>query len=310
VDSVLFPSAVWRRLWRDAAIVVAVAICVARATGLAWTHASDFAAYYGADLSNLYAGSAPGGPGAFLYSPIFAFLTEPLRWLPFNVALATWTALELGCLIAIAGPWSLLLLFPLAPEWMDGNVHLVMAAAVYLGVRRAAPWTWAVPAFTKLAPALGLAWFAFRREWRALAGALGAIALLAGVSFALAPELWRGWATMLVANAGSNATFPGMIGVPLVARLPIALALVAWGARTDRRWTVPLACGLAMPLLWISATFTFALAAARLAEPNLGALHAWRGRLRPIAEPAGPATVPAFAAVPAGSLPAAAVTKP
>jgi hypothetical protein len=38
--------------------------------------------------------------------------------------------------------------------------------------------------------------------------------------------------------------------VPLLIRLPLAVALVVWGARTDRRWTVPVASMLALPALW------------------------------------------------------------
>ena len=38
--------------------------------------------------------------------------------------------------------------------------------------------------------------------------------------------------------------------VPFVVRLPFALALVSWGARTNRRWTVPVASMLALPALW------------------------------------------------------------
>ena len=39
-------------------------------------------------------------------------------------------------------------------------------------------------------------------------------------------------------------------GVPVVpipgwVRFPIAIALIIWGARTDRAWTVPIACGIA-----------------------------------------------------------------
>jgi hypothetical protein len=40
------------------------------------------------------------------------------------------------------------------------------------------------------------------------------------------------------------------VPVPLWIRLPISLAVVAWGARTDRAWTVPVAAMLALPALW------------------------------------------------------------
>jgi len=38
--------------------------------------------------------------------------------------------------------------------------------------------------------------------------------------------------------------------VPFLVRLPIAIAIVVWGARTDRRWTVPVASMVALPALW------------------------------------------------------------
>ena len=33
-------------------------------------------------------------------------------------------------------------------------------------------------------------------------------------------------------------------------RFPIAVVVVVWGARTNRRWTVPVASMLALPALW------------------------------------------------------------
>ena len=38
------------------------------------------------------------------------------------------------------------------------------------------------------------------------------------------------------------------VGLPL--RLAVAVVMVVWGAWTDRRWTVPLAAGLAVPALY------------------------------------------------------------
>jgi len=40
--------------------------------------------------------------------------------------------------------------------------------------------------------------------------------------------------------------------LPLWLRLLAAAALVAWGALTDRRWTVPAAAVLALPVMWFS----------------------------------------------------------
>ena len=41
-------------------------------------------------------------------------------------------------------------------------------------------------------------------------------------------------------NAGKGGTWAS-VPIPLLVRLPSAVALVVWGARTDRRWTVPVA---------------------------------------------------------------------
>jgi hypothetical protein len=40
------------------------------------------------------------------------------------------------------------------------------------------------------------------------------------------------------------------VPIPFVVRLPFAVALVVWGARTNRRWTVPVSAMLALPALW------------------------------------------------------------
>jgi hypothetical protein len=63
------------------------------------------------------------------------------------------------------------------------------------------------------------------------------------------PIAWRQWLDVIVANAGKGGTWAS-VPVPLLIRLPIAVALVVWGARTDRRWTVPVASMLALPALW------------------------------------------------------------
>jgi hypothetical protein len=110
------------------------------------------------------------------------------------------------------------------------------------------PATWAFVLLTKVTPGVGVLWFAARREWRNLAIALGATALIVAVSFALAPSLWSAWFTALTTLQGQAA---GEIPIPLIVRLPIAAAVVWWGAVTDRRWAVPVAAVIATPVLWI-----------------------------------------------------------
>lgn len=248
-----------RRAARDASIVVAVAIALARALGLLWPEGVDFHAYWAADLDDLYSG--PWGRDAFLYSPAFAQAIQPLTWLPFPVALGLWTLLCLGCLVWLAGPWSLPAMLLLAPEWINGNVHLPMAAAVVLGLRF--PAAWAFPLLTKLAPGVGLLWFAVRREWRAFAIGVGTFAALAVVSFLVSPAAWFGWLQLLAESIAQGSAPPvgGYVPVPLWIRAPSAVVLLVWGALAGRAWTVPLAAALALPVLWISAAVVFVIAA-------------------------------------------------
>jgi hypothetical protein len=142
------------------------------------------------------------------------------------------------------------LLFPFtAMEVAGGNVSLLLAAAIVLGLRW--PWTWSLVLLTKITPGIGLLWFAVRREWGALAIALGATAAIVAVSYVIAPQLWSDWFDVVVRNvaSGKSGTWASL-PVPLWIRGPIAVAIVVWGARTDRAWAVPVASMLALPALW------------------------------------------------------------
>jgi hypothetical protein len=101
---------------------------------------------------------------------------------------------------------------------------------------------------TKVTPGVGLLWFAVRREWRSLGIALGVTAVIASVGVALAPDLWVEWVRSMSVTGASVG--PNQVPVPLAVRVVAAAALVAWGARTDRRWTVVVAAMLALPTLW------------------------------------------------------------
>jgi hypothetical protein len=132
-------------------------------------------------------------------------------------------------------------------EVAGGNVSLLLAVAIVLGFRW--PATWALVLLTKITPGIGLLWFAIRGEWRSLAIALGATAAIGAVSYVTIPDAWPRWFEVIVANAGKGGTWAS-VPIPLLVRLPAAVALVVWGARTDRRWTVPVASMLALPALW------------------------------------------------------------
>ena len=138
-----------------------------------------------------------------------------------------------------------------ALELYHGNVHLLIAAAIWLGFSYPAAWAFVV--LTKVTPGVGLIWFAVRREWRSLAIALGVTGVLVAVSFLIDGRLWESWLRdSLEVTAGGSPLDQFSIPVPLWIRVPAALALVGWGGLTDRRWTVPVGATLALPVLWPS----------------------------------------------------------
>jgi hypothetical protein len=211
----------------------------------------DSAAYWAIDLADPYTG-VQGEPAVFLYAPAFAQLMAPTGLLPWPVFLAAWTVLQLACVVFVAGrqwPW-VLALPPVFFEVLVGNVHLLFAAAIVLGFRY--PWTWSLMLLTKVTPGVGLLWFAVRREWRALLIALGVTAIIAAVSFVIAPGTWRQWIDLLATHAARPTPVLASIGVPLVVRLPVAAILVVWGARTERPWVLPIAVYLAQPTVWLA----------------------------------------------------------
>jgi hypothetical protein len=118
---------------------------------------------------------------------------------------------------------------------------------------------------TKITPGIGLLWFVVRREWRQLFIALGATAGVVAVSFVLMPDAWFQWVEVLTRIAGRDGTWAA-VPIPFLVRLPFAVALVVWGARTDRRWTVPVAGMLALPALWYGG-LSMLLAVIALQEP-------------------------------------------
>ena len=75
---------------------------------------------------------------------------------------------------------------------------------------------------------IGLLWFAVRREWRHLAIAVGVTAAIVAVSVLMLQQ-WRDWVDVVIANAGKGGTWAS-VPMPLWIRLPIAVAVVVWGA--------------------------------------------------------------------------------
>ncbi len=220
--------------------------------GRLWGTGQDARCYWQATLAAPYLHSDWNDPIAYVYSPAFLQLVSPLTALPWQAFVAAWTAILIATVRFLTGPrlFAAGLVFPfVAMEVAGGNVSLLLAAAIIVGFRW--PAAWAIVLLTKITPGIGLLWFAVRREWRSLAIALGATVVIAVVSFAILPDQWRTWIDVVIRNAsaGKSGTWAS-VPIPLWIRLPIAVVVVVWGARTDRRWTVPVASMLALPALW------------------------------------------------------------
>jgi hypothetical protein len=239
--------------WAGAAVAIAfwaLVVVFAEPWGRLWGTGQDARCYYQATLDDPYLHSEWNDPIAYVYSPAFLQLVSPLTALPWQAFMAAWTAILVGCVAFLTGPRLLAvgLLFPFtAMEVAGGNVSLLLAVAIVIGFRW--PAAWAIVLLTKITPGIGLLWFAVRGEWRALAIAGGATVAIAGLSYLVLPNAWPRWFEVIAANAGKGGTWAS-VPIPLVLRLPVAVALVVWGARTDRRWTVPVASMLALPALW------------------------------------------------------------
>lgn len=211
----------------------------------------DAFSYWAVDLTHPYVRVA-GELGAFPYTPIAARLFAPASLLPWPSFWWLWSAALFGTAIWLGWRQALLLLAfpPVAIELYHGNVHLLIAAAIALGMRY--PAAWAFVLVTKVTPGVGLVWFAVRREWSHLGIALGVTAMVLAGSLVIDGRLWREWIVdglLPVVNGPSRQFY---IGIPVLVRLPAAALLVAWGARTNRAWTIPASAVLALPVLWIS----------------------------------------------------------
>jgi hypothetical protein len=221
----------------------------------------DAYAYWVVPAADPYHDAIVGAPGAYLYSPAFLQLMTPLRVLPWPAFVAVWAAILLGATAYLGGPRVLALAVVFsAPEIGGGNITLLLSVAIVLGFRW--PWMWSFVLLSKLTPGIGLLWFAVRRQWGELFVAIVGTALVAGLSYAISPGPWLDWIGVLERNAGATGTWAA-IQIPLAVRLPIAVAVIVWAARGDRRWALPIGCMLAMPVMWYG-SLTFLLASVAL----------------------------------------------
>ncbi|GAA1920649.1 glycosyltransferase family 87 protein [Nocardioides hwasunensis] len=227
----------------------------------------DSHAYWAAWRGEMY-DAAPATLDAYLYSPAFAQLVWPLAQLPWPVFGVVWAIATVAAVIwlvkvahwYVAVPLSLIGLH----EVLTGNINWLLALVVVLGQRH--PALWSLPFLTKVTSCLGPIWFLARGEWRKLLVCLGTIVGIALASWLVVPELWRDWISFLRIHSGSTDTQVGAAFLPpLIVRLPIAIALVAWGARRDHWWTLAVGMMLSSPVAGLGQMALF------LALPRLNA---------------------------------------
>jgi glycosyl transferase family 87 len=294
LDRISEPTAamVRQRLGLDLFIAIGIALVVLRLYNVhPWTvPILDLHAYWETRSGLSYAGATPFLIGAYLYSPAFAQAISPLTLLSWPVFAGVWTFAMVVVYAWLCGRWSapLLLSMAVALELYLGQIDIFIAAAIVIGFRY--PAAWAFPLLTKVAPGIGLLWFAVRREWRSLGIAIASTVAIAAASALIAPQAWHDWLNFLVGSVTTPAPVVGdYLAIPFALRLPVAVGLIVWGARTDRYWTVPVGVLLAMPILWIN-VFTLLIAVIPLRhEPGLTPARAWLSRhIRlPIPAPVG-----------------------
>ena len=233
--------------------------------GRLWGTGQDAYCYWQAPLADPYARSDWTDPVAYVYSPAFLQLLTPLTVLPWQAFLGAWTLVLLaGVRFLTGGFWFAFGVVFALMELAGGNISILIAVAMVVGFRW--PAAWAFVLLTKVTPGIGLLWFVVRREWNSLAIALVATAGVFVVSAMFMPGAWSDWITVLSTVSGRDGTWAA-VPIPLIARLPVAVVLVVWGARTDRRWTVPVAGMIALPALWYGG-FSMLLATLALSRPE------------------------------------------
>jgi hypothetical protein len=228
---------------------------------------SDAYAYWAIDPENLY--PVPWGqPAAYVYSPAFAQFVYPLTFLPWELFAKLLLGLNLVALAWLLGPaWAALalVLLPVSSELAVGNIHLLLAVMIVVGIRR--PGAWAIGFLTKLTPgAVGVLWFAGRREWRSLGIALGVTAAIVAVSVLIWPAAWWAWIDTLSGAGDQGQLYYSISALPLSIRLFAAAVLAVLAGWRNRPAALPLIVLLALPTIWFSALVLIA-AVPRLLRP-------------------------------------------
>jgi hypothetical protein len=244
-------------------VLLGLLIGVAQGIGLLH-HPIDFVLYWReTDPLDLYPLTWTDPTRGYVYPPPMALVLIPFHVFPWPIATALWSMLLGGCLW-YAARWAGLPLIGLglaglAVGFVDattavlswfllGNVQIIMAAAI-VGMLRF-PALAAIPLLTKVGTGVGIVWFAAGGEWRKLGVAVAATGMVVLVSYSVAPAAWLEWVSFVVRVGDPDAGLIPVVGPPFPVRLLAAAALVAWGARTERPWTIPIAAGMAIPAMY------------------------------------------------------------
>jgi hypothetical protein len=177
-------------------------------------------------------------PFAYHYPPPLAQVLAPITLVVPALAYAViYRGLMLLALWDLAGRRMLNMLavlafVPMAVALRIENVEIFMALGIALGLRRW-PWLFTIGALIKVSPGLGLVYLGLRRRWRDFWVSVMVGAAIVGVSFLLAPDLWRAWLDAITGRADivGNSLVPVPYSVRAVAGLVLAVVAGLVGRR-------------------------------------------------------------------------------
>ena len=241
-------------------------ILAVRAAYLGVVHGSilgqDAHAYWTAAQGELVYDKVAGERDAYLYSPVIIQLIRPLAVVSWPVFLALWICLQAGVLLWLLKPlhwkWAVPLFLFCVPELVIGNVLVLLAASVVIGLRY--PVAWAFPILTKVTTGAGFLWFVVRGEWRRVLQGIGGIALIVGVSYLVEPASWHAWVEFLLTNRHGTPRGTALFAVQVL----LGVALVVLGARKNQPWLLGPALVLGMPVLVNIISLTLLMSIPRL----------------------------------------------
>jgi hypothetical protein len=186
------------------------------------------------------------GVPSFVYPPPAALLLWPFTLMPFPVFYGLLTAASMSALIYLVGlRWAgfvAVLFLPALRDLVNGQIHILIAAALIAG------W-WPFLLLTKIGPGVGLLGPLLRRVWRVVWISLGiSVVLCVGSVVILGLQAWIDWGN-LVRNGLAMTDKTGSVPIPLLYRLPVALAVGVLAVRW--RWLMPVGVLLALPAIWL-----------------------------------------------------------